>query len=123
MAITVTSPFWNNTYSILNDKNNARLRVTQAMRKPGMRVIKELIDELIGATTGGTASATHKQVTAKAGLTNDLGGVVAVESFTDINRVTVTADVTDLEAMINQTTAPTTYAVDASGNTTGGLFV
>ncbi len=125
MAITVTSPFWNNTYSILNNTNNARNRVTQAMRKPGMRVIKELIDELIGATTGGTAAITHKQVlaTSQVGVAAGQGGVVSIETVTDINRATVTADVTDLELMINVATKPSSYPVDASGNNPGGRFV
>ena len=82
---------------------------------------RALLNTLIGASAGSTATNTAQRVShptngalGDAGLS--LGGLRTVETATEINRATTAADVTSLKAAISLSTAPTTYANDLSGN-------
>lgn len=85
-------------------------------RPYGRAVTRALILALTGAAVGGSASATHKRVQATVNREGvDGGGVVPVETLTEISRVTVTADLTRIDAALAQSTKPSTYAADRSG--------
>ena len=84
----------------------------------GMRAYKELMLTLNGAAVGQAALATHSQVLARENTSGELGGLRTIETITDVNRVTVTADKTDIDNKIldypDNPTFP--YPVNGDGN-------
>lgn len=83
--------------------------------------MRGVLNALIGAAAGGTATVTHKRVLAVGDPTRlSYGGLVTLETFNDVSRVTVAGDVTALQAAVTQQSRPTTYVTDASGNGGGG---
>lgn len=104
-------------YALLVNKNPNRNRMKRLVNRDGFRVITELFDSLIGAASGGTASATHKRIAeAPTGL-GASGGLRTIETVTDINRATTAADITKLKEMtVGVKTAPTTYPTNLAGN-------
>ena len=114
-----------------NPQDNLLARV---LKRNGYRGLNALFVELIGASTGGTATATHKQVGAPANATanttpgvssvGDFGGNRVVETVTDVNRATTAADVTWLEKYFNNKLleAGITYPT-VSGSGGGGKIV
>lgn len=62
------------------------------------RVIRELMDTLLGAAAGGTAALTQSRVQHSI---SELGGVRVIETQTMINRATVAGDVTDTKAYLS----------------------
>ena len=107
-------------YSFLVDKNPIRGRARQIVNRNSFRATKELFDSLIGAASGGAASATHKQVPTQSSTPialGGLGGLRTAETVTSINRNTDADDITALkEIMVNVSRKPTTYPRDLSGN-------
>lgn len=80
----------------------------------------ELLVTLIGAAAGSAASLTHKRVTARRNLSENVqGGLVTIETFSDVARNTTAADEAALIAALQQKSSPT-YVVDASGNGSTG---
>jgi hypothetical protein len=111
------SGFWNESgqpYSLLVNKNPRRNAIRRTVNREGFRVVTELFDTLIGAGVGGTASASHARVkhTTDARSVN----VGAVETVTDINRASTSADVTLLKEMTFGVVTAPSYPADASGN-------
>jgi hypothetical protein len=105
--------------------------IARSFKRNGYRGINALMIQLIGAATGGTASATHRQVGAPAGGpqtaipgvtgVGDFGGNRVIETVTDINRTTTAADVTWLEKFFDNKLleAGITYPI-VSGSGGGG---
>lgn len=89
----------------------------QVRNTGGAAAAKALWYALLGATTGGTATATKKQVQHVSGAP---GGLVPIETITLVNRVTTAADLTAFQALMNRTPTPSSYAPDLSGNGGGG---
>lgn len=128
MPATSWSGFWGDAtgsvgaYSLLNNKSPIRNRIKRTANRSSHRVITELFDTLIGAASGGAASATHKQVAAQdpsaLGFSSaNGGGARTIETITDINRASTAADITLLKEMVfGVTTRPATYPRDLSGN-------
>lgn len=86
------------------------------------RVTRRLLNALIGATSGGTATETRTRTTAVQ-ANNDAfcyGGIIAVETINLINRATTAADITNLKAVINRVPYPASYPTDVSGVGGGG---
>lgn len=83
----------------------------------GAAAAKALWYALLGAATGGTATATKKQVQH---VTGAPGGLVPIETVTLINRTTTAADLTAFQALMNRTPTPFSYPADLSGNGGGG---
>jgi hypothetical protein len=80
----------------------------------------EIIATLVGAAAGEAASLTHKRVTARQNLSQNVqGGLVAIETFSDVARVTTADDATAIIAALQQQSTPT-YVVDRSGNGSTG---
>lgn len=116
-------PAWSGLYdnvftgghSLTVNKNNARTMMRNLINRVGMRKERALLDALIGAAAGGTATASRVRVEAVAGGEN-LGGMRNVETVSLINRATTAADVTDLENFLVDGTVKPTYVADKSGN-------
>lgn len=106
-------------YSLLVNKSSIRNRIKRVINREQFRVITELFDTLIGATSGGTASATHKRVKGEVSVPTALGqmgGARTIETVTDINRASTAADVTALKEMTFNVKTRPTYPRDLSGN-------
>lgn len=83
----------------------------------GLNVTNALLDALIGAAVGGTATKIRTQVKHNSGSANDQGGKVQTEQLTVINRTTVAGDITTLKGLFTgQRKAPASYPKDLSGN-------
>lgn len=124
------SGFWGDgvgssgAYTLLDGKMPRREWLRRTANMEGFRANAGLFSALIGAATGGTATFTRKRTTALVPLggLGSAGGIMPVETVTDINRVTTAADVTALkEMLVGVKTAPTSYPRDVSGNG-GGAF-
>jgi hypothetical protein len=120
MATVAWSGLWDNVYagghSLIVNKNNLRNLVANHMRKYGMAKDRAILNVLIGATAGSTATLSRSRVTATAGGEN-LGGSRAIESASIINRATTAADVTAMKDYLsNIDDRKPTYAVDLAGN-------
>ena len=105
-------------YSLLINKSPIRNRIKRVVNREGFRQAQALFNALIGAATGGTATATHKRVGQPTDLSvGSSGGARGIDTVTDINRVTTAADVTALKEMVyGVKTRPITYPKDLSGN-------
>ena len=87
----------------------------------GRKVLNKLMRALNGVAAGANATSTVKQIAADVGLGQAYsgGGLRVINTVTDINRNTVAADQTFINAILDLVSAPT-YPVDASGNGGGG---
>lgn len=105
-------------YAILVNKMPRRYAIKRVVNRDGFRAITELFDTLIGAAAGGAALATHSRVKRPTDTgVGGSGGLMAIETVTDINRVTVAADVTKLKEMVfGVKTAPTYPSVNKAIN-------
>lgn len=124
------------TAAQLGARNPQDKQLARILKRNGYRGLNALFVELIGAATGGTATATHSQVGAPANATaaatpgvssiGDFGGNRVIETVTDINRATTAADVTWLEKFFNNKlleagiTYPTVSGSGGSGKITNG---
>lgn len=109
-------------------------QIARIFKRNTYRGFNALFTQLLGASVGGTATATHLQVGAPAtGPTGaipsatgvgDFGGNRLVETVTDINRATTSADEVWLEKYFNNKllTAGITYPT-VSGSGGGGKLV
>lgn len=120
LSVSAKGGYWeqfNNSIMDLDNDNPIKRRIARLYDREGMRAYKELSLELTGAAVGATASATHKQVLARENAEGQLGGVRTIETVTDVNRVTATADLTDLDdKVLAFPSEPTTYPVNGDGN-------
>lgn len=124
------SGLWNNEYnedhSLLSSsvkKGNAETMVARQLSKRtyGRAALRELMITLTGAAAGSAALATHKRVEGVRELDDNLqGGLRPIETFEAVNRNTAAADETRIEAFLEQSSQPSTYATDAGGNGGGG---
>lgn len=112
--------FADGPHSLQFNRPSARRNVARLFRKRGMRQFRELIIELTGSAPGNAALQQNTRVTHDA---DNLGGVRTVEVQDLINRVTTSADATDIdtELVLSATAiAPASYPVDAGGAGGGG---
>lgn len=126
MAAVMYGEFWGglNAYSILVNKMPRLNSIRRVVNRQSFRVNKELLDTLIGAATGGTASASHKEVsfnqfTAAGGIDNQ--GAPVINTVTDINRASTSDDVTALKEFLVNVNVRPSYPRDLSGNGGGAL--
>lgn len=113
-------------YAIQGSQPTHRKRLSRMMKRQATRKISELLDTLIGAAAGSTASASVKQVDHDADPGNPVvnGGVRTINTVSLINRATTAADVADLKSFLtiggSEAQRDPTYPTDASGNGGGG---
>lgn len=100
-----------------------KAEVARLFRGRGSRIMGAVLRALTGAAVGGTATQTYRQVASEgdinAGLSN--GGKRTVNTVTDINRVTTSADETLIDEMTTRLNAPTSYPTDKGGGGGGKL--
>jgi hypothetical protein len=120
MVATTSSEFWGpyaNAYSLLVDRMPRLNEMRRVVNRDGYRATKELFDELIGATAGATAAASHKRVEMGEVVNGGNPNAPLTTTVTDINRATTAADVTALKAIVDLVSVrPVPYARDLSGN-------
>lgn len=121
--MTIFTGLWNNVhsqqYSLINQQPAVERDIARQLRKPGGRALKGLMRALNGTAVGGaTAAETYRRVVAVSGIGSytNLGGIRSIQAVSDVNRTTVTADKTRIDALIDGVFAPATYPVDRSGN-------
>lgn len=86
-------------------------------RPYGRAKLRELIVELVGAAAGQAALASHKRVQASTPVEGVFGGgLVPIETYKSVDRVTAAGDVTVIENALQLSSQPSTYVADASGN-------
>jgi hypothetical protein len=109
---------YNGSIMDLDNDGPMKRRASSYFDRNGMRAYKELMLTLNGAAVGQAALATHSQVLARENTSGELGGLRTIETITDVNRVTVTADKTDIDNKIldypDNPTFP--YPVNGDGN-------
>lgn len=123
ISSTILNGFWDGAYaSLMADNRRIRQNVARMFRPLSSQKAAEILETLIGAAVGGTASRSITQV-----RHNEAPGAIAAaqgltESRSLINRATVAADETAMEYMVSTgpKTRPATYAPDTSGNGGGG---
>ena len=121
MVGSANAPFWNDSYSLLTSLPSSEKGVSRLLRRKGMRAIRELMITLTGVADGAAALAVTSQVTASQHLADiGPGGVRAIASVDDVNRVSTTADETHIFAFLTNPTAVATWPTDASLNGSGG---
>lgn len=110
------------TGTLVDGSSPIEKKISALVRKPQFRKLRELMDDLNGAAVGAnTALVTRARVEARVQLGNvSQGGLVPIETQTIINRVTATADQTQINSILDDVVFPSPYPVDASGNGGGG---
>jgi hypothetical protein len=105
-----------------NGMTQADGKLSRHFRTRGNRVLRELFLTLLAGSTGSAASEVYSRVEAKRVLTDGQGGggLISVESVTQLGRNAAAADVTNTVAAMSRTTKPSTYPTDAAGNGGGG---
>jgi hypothetical protein len=92
-------------------------RFRQWANEYGMDSTTALLNVLIGAVAGTTATKGRTRTKHNSGSAADNGGKMQVEAPNSINRASTAQDATDLKAIFaNVRRAPTTYPRDLSGN-------
>lgn len=88
--------------------------------KRANRVTRRLLQALIGAASGGTATETYTRVQAVQALNSitTQGGLIPMEVVTQINRATTATDITNVTDAITRSPI-TTFPADVSGNGSG----
>lgn len=118
-TVTGWSGFWqmngdNVAYamSLAQGRSKNAKHISKYMKKMGNRDVIGALAALIGAASGGTATNTWKRVQAQLGPNmavpqvtgiGDVGGNMAIETVTAINRATTAADVTELKKWFDNT--------------------
>jgi hypothetical protein len=116
--------WYGSPYSIQFPKNRSeRSQVGLQFMKRGMQKDKALVTALLGVAAGATASSTWARIKDQNIGPTDImknGGVVALETVTDVNRATVAGDVTELMAyMFNYNPSLTVKASSSATGITG----
>jgi hypothetical protein len=118
MPTTAYSLFWGvnpGDYSLYINKAPIRRRAQMNVQADQYRALTALFNGLIGAAVGSNVTATHRRIGHT--LTNTEAVERPVVTVTDINRNTVTADVTALKEIVSAfATRPSAYPRDLSGN-------
>lgn len=111
--------------SLIDGSSHLEKKISQAMRRPQFRPLRKLLRTLNGVVAGTTAVENRVRVAANASLddTTKFSGAVLIETVpllgtTVAGRATVTADQTQINAMIDESNAPT-YVNDIGGNGAG----
>lgn len=86
----------------------------------GNRAVRRLFLTLLGAATGATATENYVRVQAVQALNSitTQGGLVPIETISQINRATTATDLTNTVAAISRSPV-TTFPKDVSGNGSG----
>lgn len=107
-------------YTVQIGKLPIRGRVNILFRasRTGVRKIREKVDTLLGAAVGGAAADSYSRVQAPTPdfSATQLGGVRTIETRTIVSGNTTSADLTDIKSIFQNTSLPSSYPTDPSGN-------
>lgn len=118
MAVTGWSEFWGgaNVYAPRGQEINLGRQVARLLaRKVGGVKLKTLMIALNGSAVGGASTATRKEVESRVDGSFTLGGARTIATRTMASGVTVAADETRIDAILNEDKTPA-YVRDLSGN-------
>lgn len=103
-----------------NGMTQADGRLSSIMRRRGNRALRELYLTLLAGASGDAAAESYsrvKQRSATDALNPQMGGgLVTLETVTQIGRNTASADVTNTVAAMSRNFKPSSYVADLSGN-------
>jgi hypothetical protein len=92
-------------------------RFRQYANEDGLAITDALLNVLIGAVAGTTATVNKTRVKHNSGSAADQGGKTQTEVYQPINRASAAGDVTALKALFASVRrAPSPYPRDLSGN-------
>jgi|SRR5262245_9572831 len=103
-------------YALTGEPGSALRTIARIMAPQAQKPQGAIGAALTGAAVGGTASANVGQVQSRQADGMNLGGSVPIVNTSVINRATVAADETVMDAQLLPTFAPASYPVDKSGN-------
>jgi hypothetical protein len=120
---TVKGGYWGDlaaTYSFISGDNPLKRRIAALFNRASLKALREVALTLDGVAPGQTALETHARVLARESTQGEVGGRRTIETVTDVNRVTVAGDVTEINAdILSYPIAPSTYATNRDGNPRG----
>jgi hypothetical protein len=87
------------------------------LRTPGGRRLRRLLRTLNGVAPGAMATENRTRVQHQQGSP---GGLQIIETVPYINRATTAADVSNINALLDRISYPSTYPVDVGGSGGGG---
>jgi hypothetical protein len=117
MVATTFAPAFEVTPFTIGTRIPMQQRYRQYANEFGLDETTALLNVLIGAVAGTTATKSRTRVKPNSGSAADNGGKMGVEVFTPINRASTAADVTALKALFaGVRRAPAAYVRDLSGN-------
>lgn len=110
-----------NDYQPMYARSTGERAIGVILARQSNRAMRASIRALTGVVSGSSEATSYTRATAPAGLTDaqGLGGLRAVEVFAVQTGNTSAADVTYINAQINDAVfnqAPSSYPVDTSGN-------
>jgi hypothetical protein len=109
---TTKSDFWSDNYTPINSASTLRKRIAALLNKPGMRKDRQLINVLLGAVAGTTATVNLPRVKADQA---ENGGKRVIENNYLVNRASTAADDTDLTSkLLTYSSRPSSYPRDAA---------
>lgn len=126
------SGLWNGVYaenhSLQHNRAPTFRRVSQALRRRSLTVLREVIDTVAnGSSINGAAAVTYKQIAGDPLPGNAVsgGGRRTIENVTKVNASTTVGtpttavpnvSATQIDGLVDYKSAPATYPTDASGN-------
>lgn len=123
------SGLWNNvhgeSYSLQTNRSPQFRRVSQALRRRGLTVLREVLDVVAaGASINGAAAVTRRQIANNAtpGSDPSNGGVRSIETVTVISAASTVsaAQATQVDKLVDYDTGLNAHPTDRSGNGGGG---
>jgi hypothetical protein len=97
-------------------------RLENTLRRTQSRPLMKVWRALTGAAAGANATVNRERVKGTPAKDDPaaLGGLVQMELQSVINRNTTAADITYIQTVLDEITAPAPYVADVSGNGGGG---
>lgn len=123
------SGLWNGVYNEAHtlqfNRSPLNRRISQALRRRSLTVLREVIDTVVASSPiNGAAAVTYKQIAGDPLPGNSVsgGGSRTIETVTKIaaSSSTTAAQATQVDGLVDFKSAPATYAADLAGNGGGG---
>lgn len=108
-------------HSLQSARSSLKRRMNRLLRQRGNKDVREILLTLIGVVPGSAALSQTARIEAVQGIGGalTLGGARTVETVDEVNRVTTSADVTELTAAFSESADTSAYPVDAAGPVLG----
>lgn len=124
VTITVKGGFWGDlggTFTGLADNHSAKKQVAQHFGKRSMHRLRELMETLDGVVDGSAALKQRREITAPSDASPaNTGGVMANALVDIVDRVTVTADETEINGdLLTHGGINSSFPANGDGNSRG----